>query len=150
MRGSLPDAHRALYEALVAVRDAKAPFLNVYDLWRPDMALPAVWMWVAPGTVPRPRPDTCTVRNVDRIVVSVGVDPAAVVTDDARRLLDLVQIIREGLDPILYASRPLDGQQEAAWGSGAQTVQDQLGDAPVLTFELPIEVTLDRTVNPAP
>lgn len=149
MRGSLPDAHRALFVALEAMRDAEAPELHVYDLWRPDMDLPAVWMWMAPGTAPRPRPDVCTVRQVDRLVVTIGVDPAAIVTDDARRLLDYVQLVRVALDPVIYASRPLDGQQEAFWASGQQLVQDRLGEALITCAELPVEVTLDRTVNPA-
>lgn len=147
-RGSLPDAHQALFRALQAVRDTSAPELHVYDLWRPDMALPAIWMWMAPGSVPR-RPDLCTVRNVDVLVISIGVDPAAIVTDDARRLLDYVQLVREGIDPIVYAARPLDGQHQAEWAAGQQTVQDELGGVPILTAELPVAITLDRTVNPA-
>lgn len=149
-KGSLPDAHAALIAALEASRDALAPELHVYDLWRPDMALPAVWTWMAPGSVPSQRKDNCTATHVDRIVVVVGVDPAALVTDDARRLIDYVQLLREALDPVLYAPRPLGGQTRAVWGSGQQFVTDQLGDAHVLCAELPVEITLDRHVNPAP
>lgn len=148
-RGSLPDTWAALTTALETYRDAQAPELHVYDLWRPDMALPAVWLWMAPGTVPD-RPDTCTVRQVDRIVVTIGVDPAATVTEDARRLIDYLQAVREALDPVLYAARPLDGQQRARWASGQQIVLDRLGDAQITCAELPVEITLDRTVQPVP
>lgn len=148
-RGSLPDAHRALVDALKAMRDADAPELHVYDLWRPDMALPGVWIWLAPGTA-NPKPNVCTVSQVDRFVVIVGVDPAATIDDDARRLLDYVQLVREALDPVLYGDTPLDGQKAAAWASGHQLALDKLGDVQVTTAELPIDVTMERTVNPAP
>lgn len=148
-RGSLPDAHRALVAALEAARDAVAPELHVYDLWRPDMALPAIWTWMAPGTV-SPRPDVCTVRMTDRVVVTIGVDPMALVTDDARRLIDYVQVVREALDPVIYppdGTGPLGGQSRAAWANGQQFVQDTLGDVQIICAELPVEVVLDRTVT---
>jgi hypothetical protein len=151
-RGSLPDAHAAIVAALTAWRDAEATEVHVYDLWRPDMAFPAVWTWMAPGTVPTPRPDTCTVRQVDRIVVVIGVDPAATITEDVRSLLGYVQAVREALDPVLYPGGiPLGGAAtRAGWASGQQFVVDTIGDAQITEAELPIEVTLDRTVNPGP
>lgn len=151
-KGSLPDAHRALVVALEAMRDAHAPELHVYDLWRPDLALPAVWTWFAPGTAER-RPDNCTVRQVDRIVVVIGVLPAARIDEDVRGLVDYVQLAREALDPVIYPMTgpgPLDGQTRAAWAAGQQFVVDRMGDATITCAELPVEVTIDRTVIPGP
>jgi hypothetical protein len=147
--GTIADALAGIYDDVVASRTAAAPELHVYPLWQPDMALPAVWFWLAEGTVVRPRPDTCTVRQIDRLVVTVGVDPSALITLDARRLIDYVAALRPALDPAVYARRPW-GCHEAAWASGSRFVSDQLGDAQILCAELPIEVTTDRTVNTAP
>jgi hypothetical protein len=147
--GTIADALAGIYADLEALRDAALPELHVYPMWRPDLALPAVWLWLAEGTVPRPRPDTCTVRHVDRVVVTVGVDPSALIGDDALRLATYIAEIRAGLDPAIYARRPWTCH-EASWASGSRLVQDQLGDAQILCAELPIEVTTDRTVNTAP
>jgi hypothetical protein len=149
MKGSLTDAHAELFAALEAIRDEHAPELNVYDLWRPDMALPAVWTWLAPGTVPKRTKGTCVVTWEDRIVVTVGVDPQARIDQDARRLFDYVQLLREHLTPVLYAPRSLGDQSFAGWASGQQLVQDVLGGAQITAAELPVALTLDLTFRPA-
>lgn len=150
-RGNILDAHASLHASIEEIRDAAAPELHVYPLWRADMAFPAVWQWLAPGTTPKPRRSPCEVRQIDRLVVCVGVDPSATVTDDAFALMRYLQILREGLDRVLYGtpgdgSRPLADQTRAEWGDGHQMVQLQQGDALILTIELPVEVTIDRDV----
>lgn len=145
-QGNILDAHAALHAALQAIRDERAPELHVFPLWRADMTFPAVWQWLAPGTTPKPRGNLCEVRQIDRLVAIVGVDPSATTTDDAFALMRYLQILREGLDPVLYADRPLDEQTRAEYGDGHQLVQMQQGDALILCAEIPIEITIDRRV----
>lgn len=157
--GSLPAAHRSLVAHLKACRDSHAPELHVYDLWRGDMKLPAIWTWIAPGTVGGFK-DQCRVEVTHRVVIVVAVNPAARLDQDARRLLDYAEILQRHFDRVLYgtagASRAsgLERAKSAAWSTGAQLTLDKLGSVDVTCYELPIDVTLSRRldddVHPAP
>jgi hypothetical protein len=146
----LPVVHAALHAAVVAMRDTHAPELHVYDLWRPDLALPAAYWWLGEGGLPE-RPDDCTVVQPIRFVLCIAVDPATTVAEDARRLLDYVQLAWDALDPVIYAARLAGaGPNRARWAAGLQLVQDTIGGAPVTVAELPVEVPIRRTVIPNP
>jgi hypothetical protein len=141
--GSLRELMDGLEAAYLDVQ-AAAPELHVYRWWRPDVALPALYTWIAPGSTERP--DTCTVRDLLRVTPSIAVDPTDTIANDAYTLEALIDAARDALDPHVYAARPF-GQQRAK-RLGISVASDRFGDAPVLVAELPIEVTLDRRVNP--
>lgn len=140
-RGSL----KHVMDELELLAQAIHPSLNVYRYWRPDMALPAVWHWLTPGDVEPPAVSgegICRLRVLERITVSIAVDPTAVAgMGDALELEVYHDLALPLYAQAIYARNPL-GQREARI-RGAQTVSDRLGDASVLTLELPLEVYLD-------
>jgi hypothetical protein len=132
--------------------DTIGEVLNVYRWWRPDMLLPAVWLWMTPGDVEGPagagEAGLCRVRGWARVTMSIGVDPTA--TPGAGEMLELEEYADLAL-PLVYAavySRNPLGQREAR-ARGFQTVADELGGASILTLELPVEVALDVNAVPS-
>lgn len=148
MSGSL----EATMERLVELEATIHPTLEVYKWWQGDMKLPAVWNWLTPGDVEKPpvaAPGaTCRVRNLARISVVIGVDPTAVVAGDMLEVAAYFDLAFPILAGELYGRAPL-GNREARM-RGAQAVSDQLGDASILTLELPLEVYLDFNVQTRP
>jgi hypothetical protein len=140
---------KATIDALSALLAGVHPSLNVYRWWRPDMALPAVWLWMTPGDVRTDGVPVCRTVDVLRITVSVGVDPTAVAGEgDMLEIEAYVDLVLQVLDPELYGRHPLG--QRLARRRGFQTVADRLGDASILALELPIEVELHHDVQPTP
>jgi hypothetical protein len=145
-RGSL----QTVLDELVLIGEqvqALHPELHVYRWWRPDAALPAYYHWLTPSSTERP--DQCTNRDVLRMTISIAIDPFANVAEDAQQIETYVDSALDVIDAALYTRRPLGGQTEAK-RVGLQTVSDRWGDANVLVCELPLEITLDRTVTPTP
>jgi hypothetical protein len=142
-RGSLKFALDVLGELETTIH----PSLHVYRWWRPDMALPALWNWLTPGDIERP--DSCRVRDLLRVTVTIGVDPTAIAGEgDMLELEAYAELALEVLDPVVYGRAPF-GQREAR-RRGFQTVADRLGDTPILALEIPLEVYLDRSIVPVP
>lgn len=140
-------------DALTAVEATIHPSLNVYRWWRADMQLPAVWNWLTPGDTETPPVGGgdmagCRVRDLLRVTVSIGVDPTAVAGEgDMLEIEEYADLAIPLLNAAVYSRNPLD--QREARRRGGQVIADQLGDASILTIELPIEVYLDY-VTPAP
>lgn len=121
------------------------PTLNVYRWWRPDMALPALFHWMTPGDVERPDVPVCRLRVLERITVSIAINPSAVAGEGD--MLDL-EVYHDLAMPIygaeLYGRNPL-GQREARM-RGPLTIADDLAGASILTLEIPLEVYVDIIV----
>lgn len=141
-RGSIAGVMSELVDLAATIH----PTLNVYRWWRPDMRLPAVWHWLTPASTER-RTD-CDVRDVMRVTVSVGIDPRVTVAEDMLELEAYADLAVDVYNAALYQPRPFG--QTNALRQGFQTVSDELGGAPVLALELPLEVWLDRSVPPTP
>lgn len=140
--GSLQDAMSRLWALEATVH----PSLNVYRWWRPDMALPALYNWLTPGAVRSDGVPTCKTVDTLRVTVIIAVDPTAVQGEgDMLDLSAYFDLIVPTLDGELYSRYPLG--QRLARRLGAQTVADELGDAAVLTLELPIEVELHHDLT---
>lgn len=145
----MPGPFESLMDELVALEGTFHPTLNVYRWWRPDMALPAVWNWLTPGDVEPVGVPACKVRDLMRITVSIGVDPTAVMGEgDMLELEAYADLATPLLNAAIYERNPL-GVREAH-RRGGQTVADELAGVPILALELPIEVYLDRVVQPTP
>lgn len=145
----MPGPFQTLMDELEALEATFHPSLNVYRWWRPDMALPAVWNWLTPGPVEAVGVPACKVRDLMRITVSIGVDPTAVAGEgDMLEIEAYADLAIPLLNTAVYERNPL-GQREAR-RAGGQTVADTLGGVPILALELPIEVYLDRVVQPTP
>lgn len=138
----------ATIDRLVELEATVHPTLNVYRWWRPDMALPAVWNWLTPGDVRTDGVPVCRTVDTLRITASIGVDPTAVAGEgDLLELEAYVDLALVVLDRELYSRRPLG--QRLARRRGFQTVADRLGDASILTLELPMEIELHHDLTPA-
>lgn len=138
-------------DALVAVEDlavgsgAETPILNVRRWWEPQIPLPAVWHWLSPGDTERP--DLCTVWDLLRVDVMVGVDPAVNAGRDMVELEDAAEQVREAVDAALYARAPLGGAVEWARRVGMRTQIQQFGQLGVLCIVLPVELRLSNPIT---
>lgn len=145
----MPATLRIVMDELVGLSNELAaahPELAVYRYWRPDMQYPALWHWWRDA--PISRPDMCTVRTELAIAVTIAVDPAATVDEDAYRLERYVDDAIAKLSPALDANRPL--QATAASLNGFRMVSAQQGETPFLGVELDVRVTLDRNPDHTP
>lgn len=135
--GSLQDAMTRLW----ALEQDLHPTLNVYKWWRPDMQLPALYNWLTPGEVRSDGVPVCKTVDTLRITIIVAVDPTAVPGEgDMLELAAYFDVVVKAIDVELYSRHPLG--QRLARRRGAQTVADELGGAPILTLEFPVEVEL--------
>lgn len=133
-------------ERLVTVEAAIHESLHVYPWWRPDVTLPAVYNWLTPAGTERV--DSCTIRDVLRLTVTVAVEPTAVMGGgDMLSLAAYIDLTRGALNGLLNQREPL-GQSEVR-RQGFRTVSDDWGGGVVLLGEFPIEVDLDLSVPPA-
>lgn len=141
-RGSLKFAIDQLCELEATIH----PTLNVYRWWQPDMALPALWNWMTPGDVEGPRGvsggEPCDVRGWSRIVVTIAVDPTAVMGGgDMLEVEAYFDFALPKLAAVTYGRNPFG--QRLARMAGWQTVADRLGEVSTLNLEIPLEIALD-------
>jgi hypothetical protein len=144
---------KATMDRLVELESTVHPTLNVYRWWRSDMELPAVWNWLTPGDHERPPVSppgaVCRHRHLICPTVTIGVYPTAVTGEGD--MLEVEEYLDAALPIIageVYGRAPF-GNHEARM-RGSQTVTDTLGDAPILTVELPLEVYVDLEVTTTP
>lgn len=131
--------------ALVTLEEqALAGQLNVYRWWQPNIVLPAVWHWLSPGDTRTP--DTCSVQDLVRIDVTIGVDPRVHAGHDMVALERAMETVRVALDAELYSRRPL-GLQHAR-RLGMRTQIEDIAGLGVLSIVLPIEARLEHTHQP--
>lgn len=132
---------RALMDEVVRVLGTVDPAVRVYR-WRPmgRIELPAIFCWLDPSR--SEWADSATRRTALQIVVTVAVKPG----DEQLGLLeDLADKLAAVLDTELKRRPPFGGVSNPKQ-PGENTGTDEFNGVPVLTWEFPLELQVDRLI----
>lgn len=122
--------------------------LRVYR-WRPRVPdLPCLWNWIPDA--PFEQRDTGRFRDNVTILAQIGIRHTDI-DEEMAALEEYADAFRYLVDPALNSHRPLGGQR--AWRMNMRLLGMDFGAGegaiPVLVVEFPIQVQLDRMINPS-
>jgi len=122
---------------------AEIPALNAYRWWEPQMAFPAVFNRLAPGS--STWPDPCTHRETVQLLVTISVQPTQHAGGDMAVIEEYIDTALNILDPALNGTGAM-GTRHAV-RDGIRPVNEPFGDAHIRGIAFPIAVQFDRHIS---